>query len=91
MDYSNDYDYREEMKAANSMGIMITTISCSGMDNTGNTVFQELAGATNGAFEFLTYRQAYLNDEGEEKSYSFIREVRDMLWMINIKMTHPGL
>jgi len=67
MDYANDYDYREEMKVANSRGIMITTISCSGMDSTGNSVFQELASTTNGAFDFLTYRQAYVNQSGEEK------------------------
>ena len=67
MDYDNGYDYRKEIDAANSKSIMITTIGCSGIDSGATGIFQDIASRTNGAFDYLTYRQAYVNERGEEK------------------------
>ncbi len=65
-DYQDDYSYKREMKIAGEKGIMINTISCSGMQEEGNQVFKEVAAATNGAFDYLTYRYAYEDERGNK-------------------------
>jgi len=65
-DYENNFNYKKELSFATKKGIMINTISCSGMEQDGNQYFQEVASATNGAFEYLTYKYAYEDETGKE-------------------------
>jgi hypothetical protein len=67
MDYTNDYDYKKELNLAKLRHISINTIGCSGMDTTGTNVFSEIASSTNGGFDYLTYRQTYVNGSGGEE------------------------
>jgi len=55
MDYADDYDYREEIKIAGTKGIIINTIECSGLPDYGKIIFKEIASATGGNFEAITY------------------------------------
>ncbi|HPZ08828.1 MAG TPA: VWA domain-containing protein [Candidatus Eremiobacteraeota bacterium] len=67
MDYPDDFDYKKEIAVATKKGIMINTISCSGMQDDGNQYFQEVANATNGNFEYLTYKYVYEDDNGKKQ------------------------
>lgn len=53
--YPNDFSYAYDMNIAASRGIKIHTIASSGLDNTGEYVFRQLAQFTGGNFIFLTY------------------------------------
>jgi len=66
-DYSQDYDYKKEIAIASKKGIMINTVSCSGMQEDGNQFFQEVSGATNGTFEYLTYKYVYEDVTGKKQ------------------------
>ncbi len=67
MDYENDYNYKKEIEVAKSKNIMISTVGCSGLDSTADVIFKEIACATNGTPDYLTYRQAFVNEKGDEK------------------------
>ncbi len=68
-DYAQDYDYREVARAAAAQHIAIDSISCSGMDGFGTSVWQEVAKATNGRFEYLTYARDMVQADGSVKTY----------------------
>jgi hypothetical protein len=55
LDYAGEPDYAEDMFAAAAKGISITPIAASGLDDTGEFVFRQLAQVTQGRFDFLTY------------------------------------
>lgn len=89
MDYTGDYDYRNEIKVANSKGIQIFTIGCSGIDQSGNgiSVFQEIARETGGTFDYLTYQQTYVDQQGRQKAVIYYgdktyeyKKPKDMRW-----------
>jgi len=69
MDYAQDFDYRKEAVRAGELGIVIDTISCSGMDGLGADVFQHLARTTDGRFEYLTYARDMRQSDGSVKTY----------------------
>ena len=66
MDYSDDYDYRREIDAAQDRGIAIHAIGASGLDREGEAIFREVAEGTDGQFQWLAYESRYVDEEGEE-------------------------
>lgn len=66
MNYPNDYDYRVKSAKAREMEIKIHAIGCSGITFSGEKEFREMAQITGGTFEYLTYRQDYVMDDGSE-------------------------
>ena len=67
LDYANDSHYVDEAQKAKKMGIKIFTIGCSGITSSGEKEFREIAQLTNGTFEYLTYRQDYIQHDGSVK------------------------
>jgi TolB-like protein len=61
-----DYTLEDAARDASDLGLTFFTIGCSGLDPTGEGQFVKLAYDTNGSFEYLTYRQRYVTDTGEE-------------------------
>ena len=57
LDYSQDYDYSEEMMEANRLGIKIFPIASSGLDDQGEYIFRQIAQHTMGRFLFLLYSE----------------------------------
>jgi len=55
LDYSQDYDYAQEVFTAAENGIKIFPLASSGLDDQGEYVFRQLAQVTGGKFLFLTY------------------------------------
>ena len=55
LDYDQDYDYAEEMLRANEDGVKIFAVASSGLDDTGEYIFRQLAQQTLGKFIFLLY------------------------------------
>jgi hypothetical protein len=55
LDYSQDYDYAQEIFTATENGIKIFPLASSGLDDQGEYVFRQLAQMTAGKFLFLTY------------------------------------
>jgi hypothetical protein len=55
LDYSQDYDYAQEMEIAARRGIKIFPIASSGLDDQGEYIFRQIAQYTQGRFIFLTY------------------------------------
>ena len=55
LDYSQDYDYAQEIFTATENGIKIFPLASSGLDDQGEYVFRQLAQMTGGKFLFLTY------------------------------------
>jgi Mg-chelatase subunit ChlD len=55
LDYSPDYDYAQEMRRASEAGIKINAVASSGLDDTGEYIFRQLAQFTGGKFIFLLY------------------------------------
>ncbi len=66
-DYANDYNYADEAKKAKKLGIKIFTIGCSGINVSGESEFREIAQLANGTFDYLTYRQDYVQQDGSVK------------------------
>ena len=58
LDYSQDYDYSEEMMEANRLGIKIFPIASSGLDEQGEYIFRQIAQHTMGRFLFLLYSES---------------------------------
>ncbi len=67
MDYDGDYNYEEEASLALEQGIVIDTIGCSGLQESDQRIFREIASITEGEFELLTYAQEFVNAEGEKE------------------------
>src|SRR5204862_2982143 len=55
LDYNDEPDYAEDMFTAAEKGISVTPIAASGLDDTGEFIFRQLAQTTLGRFDFLTY------------------------------------
>ncbi len=55
LDYSQDYDYAQEIFNATEDGIKIIPLASSGLDDQGEYIFRQLAQMTGGKFLFLTY------------------------------------
>ncbi len=61
-----DYTLEDAASDASDLGLTFFTIGCSGLDPAGEQQFVKLAYDTNGSFEYLTYRQRYVDDTGKE-------------------------
>ncbi len=61
-----EYTLENATEDALELGLTLFTIGCSGLGGTGEEQFAKLAYETNGSFEYLTYRQRYVTDTGEE-------------------------
>ena len=70
-DYANDYDYRTELKVARERGIKVHAWGCSGIDESGQPEFQEIAELGKGEFQFLTYRQEVVRQDGSRGQVVF--------------------
>lgn len=55
LDYANDFDYAEEIRIAAERGIKIHTIASSGLNDSGEFIFRQIAQFTGGNFIFLAY------------------------------------
>ncbi|MDH5681044.1 MAG: FlgO family outer membrane protein [Spirochaetota bacterium] len=55
------------LQSAKGKRISINVIACSGIDNQGIGVFKTIAGSTNGKFDFLTYKQQYVDQRGRRR------------------------
>lgn len=55
LDYSQDFDYAQEIFTATERGIKIFPLASSGLDDQGEYIFRQLAQMTAGKFLFLTY------------------------------------
>lgn len=55
LDYSDDYKYTDSMVDAVKQGIKIYPIAASGLDNSGEYIFRQLAQFTMAKFLFITY------------------------------------
>lgn len=55
LDYANDYEYTDLLKAAVTSGIKIFPIGASGLNDQGEYIFRQFAQFTQGQFVFLTY------------------------------------
>ena len=66
MDYGDDFDFREEIQVAQEMGVAVHAIGASGLDQDGEDIFREIAGGTQGHFQWLAYETQYVDEEGEE-------------------------
>lgn len=58
LDYSQDFDYVQEMVLASARGIKIFPLASSGLDDQGEYIFRQLAQYSGGKFIFLTYGAA---------------------------------
>ena len=64
MDYADDYDYRQELAVAHRKGIKVHAWGCSGIQDSGENEFREIAGIGAGDFQYLTYRQEVVKADG---------------------------
>jgi hypothetical protein len=55
LDYANDPDYITTAVDAARMGVKIESLAASGLDDTGEYIWRQLAEITQGQFLFLTY------------------------------------
>ncbi|MDH5681198.1 MAG: FlgO family outer membrane protein [Spirochaetota bacterium] len=63
----NNLSLNSLLQTAKGKKISINTIACSGIDNQGVSVFKTIASSTNGKFDFLTYKQQYVDHRGRKK------------------------
>lgn len=71
MDYPDDYDYRTELSNARQKGIKVHTWGCSGIVESGEREFRDIAQLGAGDFEFLTYRQEVVKSDGTRSHVVF--------------------
>jgi hypothetical protein len=64
MDYGNGLHYLDLGTEARKKGIKIYGLGCSGIEEDGEPEFKQIAQATGGTFEYLTYRHQYVDDTG---------------------------
>lgn len=55
LDYMQRFTYVDACNRAGELGLRITTIGASGLDEQGEFIFRQIAQATRGQFIFLTY------------------------------------
>jgi len=80
--HPND-NYRESLKLARAKGIKVNTWGCSGLQDFGQSDFEEIAALGGGEFQFLTYQQEVRRQDGTRarliyqgsKSYEVKQEV----------------
>ena len=65
LDYPDDYDYKEEIQVALEKWIIVYSIGASGLDPEGVKVLTEIAEGTEGTFEWLTYEDRFVADDGD--------------------------
>ncbi|MCE1247900.1 MAG: VWA domain-containing protein [Firmicutes bacterium] len=65
-DYAQDWNFQDLARSAKAKGIRISTIGCSGINESGDPEFKEIAQLSGGQFDYLTYSQAYVKPNGEE-------------------------
>ncbi|MEW6276999.1 MAG: vWA domain-containing protein [Candidatus Eremiobacterota bacterium] len=63
-DYANDYDYAQELNSARQRGIKVHAWGCSGIEDSGDREFREIASLGGGDFQYLTYRQEVVKTDG---------------------------
>lgn len=68
LDYAGDYDYSKEMVAAAWQGIKIHPIASSGLSNSAEYIFRQIAQYTMGHFIFLTYEEGAAGSPGSERT-----------------------
>ena len=66
-DYQDGYSIASALKTANSKGIKINTVGCSGL-GAGQGEFEAIASGTGGAFMHLTYQAIVRDKEGVDRS-----------------------
>jgi len=84
-DYQEPYNHRSLALLAKDKGIKIFTIGCSGITESGEPEFREIAKLTGGQFDFLTYQQNYIRSDGTtvsviragEKTYEVVGGEKD--------------
>lgn len=64
-------DYRSAVRAAKDKGIQINTWGCSGLQQFGTGTFEEIASLTGGEFQFLTYQQEVVRQDGSRARLVF--------------------
>jgi Mg-chelatase subunit ChlD len=64
-------DYRSAVKAARARGIQINTWGCSGLQDFGSGSFEEIAALGGGQFQFLTYQQEVVRQDGSKARLVF--------------------
>lgn len=57
-------DFRAEVREAKARGIKVHALGCSGILESGEGEFREVADLGGGRFEFLTYRQQVTREDG---------------------------
>lgn len=57
-------DFRSQVRAARARGIRVHALGCSGIQDSGEAEFREVADLGEGRFEFLTYRQEVVRPDG---------------------------
>jgi hypothetical protein len=77
LDYPQDYDYAEEMVFAAQQGIKIHPIASSGLDETGEFIFRQIAQYTLGHFIFLTYEGGQAGVAGDSRPDLHVGEPSD--------------
>jgi len=71
-------NYKENIEDAKAKSIIIYTISCSGMNDEGILIWQEIANETGGEYEQLTYERKNIEDYVAE-------EKLDECWVDTVK------
>ncbi len=77
LDYAQDYSYAEELVFAAQMGIKIHPIASSGLDQTGEFIFRQIAQYTMGRFIFLTYEGGQPGAPGDTRPDLHVGEPDD--------------
>lgn len=65
LDYPDDYDYKKEIQVALEKWIIVYSIGASGLDPDGVKILTEIAEGTEGTFEWLTYEDRFVADDGD--------------------------
>ena len=69
--YQDGYDYRTELAVARQKGIKVSTWGCSGIADSGENEYREIARIGGGEFDFLTYSQEVVRDDGARVNVVF--------------------
>ena len=64
-------DYRSVVKQARDQGIRINAWGCSGLQQFGTNSFEEIAALSGGEFQFLTYQQEVVRQDGSRARLVF--------------------
>lgn len=64
-------EYRQAMHQAKAKGIKVNTWGCSGLQDCGQSEFEEIALMGGGQFQFLTYQQEVVRHDGSKARLVF--------------------